>query len=85
MIEIKSVLVENGLFYMGVYGGEDSEGEYVRSEVSDYPRFFSYHLEENLKAILKNHFEIISFEQFKISRRKEKHIFQSVVMKKPTG
>ena len=85
LIEIKSVLVKDGLFYMGVYGGEDSESEYVRSEVSDSPRFFSYYSEENLKAALENHFEIISFEQLKISRRKEKHIFQSVIMKKTTG
>ena len=77
---IKAVLSENGLFYMGVYGGVDSESEYVRAEVSDAPRFFSYYSEENLKVILAKYFRIISFKQFEISRGIETHIFQSVIM-----
>ena len=79
--EIKSVMVEDGLFYMGVYGGEDTESEYVKPEVSDSPRFFSYHSEKNLISTLEKHFRIISFEQFEIKRGIETHTFQSVVMK----
>ena len=80
LAEIKSVLAKNGLFYMGVYGGVDSESEYVRAEVSDTARFFSYYTEESLKSVLKRNFNIISFEQFEISRDAETHVFQSVVM-----
>ena len=85
LTEIKSVLAEDGLFYMGVYGGVDSESEYVRAEVSDAPRFFSYHSEENLKFTLEKYFCIISFEQFEISRGTETHIFQSVILKNSVG
>ena len=79
---IDSVLKKDGLFYMGVYGGEDFEKEYVKGEVSEAPRFFSYHLKEGLEAVLKNHFQIISFEQFEASRGAAMDVVQSVVMRK---
>lgn len=79
---INLVLGENGLFYMGVYGGEDFEGEYVKSEVSNAPRFFSYHSESRLKTTLENYFQIIVFEQFDVGRGTEIDIFQSIIMSK---
>ena len=78
--EIKGILAKNGLFYMGVYGGVDSENEYLLEEISDAPRFFSYYSRENLESLLAEHFRIISFEQFEIMRKGETHIFQSVVL-----
>jgi len=55
---IDSVLNENGLFYMGVYGGEDRESFWT-NDISDTPRFFSYYSELKLKearvcALLRN-------------------------------
>lgn len=67
--EIRTVLKSNGLFYMGVYGGDDFEKEYVKAEVSNTPRFFSYYSENNLKAVLKNHFQIVTFEQFEVNKK----------------
>ena len=60
--EINSVLDENGLFYMGVYGGEDTENEFVNIEISDAPRFFTFYSEKFLKIVLASVFDIISFE-----------------------
>jgi len=80
--EISLVLKEDGLFFMGVYGGEDFEGEYVKSEVSNAPRLFSYHSESRLKAMLENYFQIISFEQFDVGKGVEIDIFQSIIMRK---
>jgi len=80
--EINLVLKENGLFYMGVYGGEDFENEYVKAEVSDVPRFFSYYSRNNLKSTLDNCFKIIEFEEFNVGRGTEKDIFQSIIMRK---
>ena len=80
--EISSVLEKNGLFYMGVYGGEDFEKDFVISEVSDNPRFFSYYSKDSLKETLEKHFEIISFEQFEAARFERIDIFQSVIMRK---
>ena len=75
---IDSVLNENGLFFMGVYGGDDSESDFVNS-FSDTPRFFSSYAEQSLKKALTEVFEIISFEQLDVGREKD---FQSVIMRK---
>lgn len=80
--EINLVLKENGLFYMGVYGGEDFENEYVKAEISDAPRFFSYYSKNELRTILENYFQIITFEEFNVGRGADKDIFQSIIMRK---
>jgi cyclopropane fatty-acyl-phospholipid synthase-like methyltransferase len=78
---IKSILTDDGLFYMGVYGGKDSETELVTSEVSAAPRFFSFYTKNNLKAILEKYFSIVHFEEFSIERGAEVFTFQSIVMR----
>lgn len=81
--EINSVLNENGLFYMGVWGGVDFEKEYVKVEISSSPRFFSYHSEGKLKTTLDKHFRLVSFEQFEVEKQdKTKDTFQSIIMRK---
>jgi len=76
--EINSVLNEKGLFYMGVYGGIDTESEYV-NEVNDTPRFFSYYSESKIKEVLSNVFDIIEFQQIDVGRNID---FQAVIMRK---
>ncbi len=76
--QISSVLNEKGLFYMGVYGGEDSEGEFV-NEVANTPRFFSSYSEDKLKEVLSEVFDIIEFEQIDVGRNMD---FQAVIMRK---
>lgn len=76
--EINLVLNEKGLFYMGVYGGVDSESEFV-NEVTDTPRFFSYYSESKLKEVLSKVFDIIEFEQMDVGRNID---FQAVIMRK---
>ena len=80
--EIDFTLKEDGLFYIGIYGGEDTESEYVKADVSDVPRFFSYHSKDNLKAKLEEHFMIISFDEFEVSRGNGIDVVQSIIMKK---
>ena len=75
---IDSALNEDGLFYMGVYGGRDTEEEFT-NEVSDIPRFFSFYTESMLQNILQDFFEIITFKQIKVERDLA---FQSVIMRK---
>jgi len=75
---IDNVLNDDGLFYMGVYGGEDTENDWI-NDVSQIPRFFSYYSENKLRAVLQDIFEIISFEQFDVGRNID---FQSVFMRK---
>lgn len=66
--EIKSVLNPLGLFFMGVYGGEDSEGIW-EDDIYIPHRFFSFFTDENIKKVVSNHFEIISFERIETGRK----------------
>ncbi|WP_416730813.1 class I SAM-dependent methyltransferase [Fictibacillus sp. JL2B1089] len=57
---IHTVLAQDGLFYMGVYGGKDSEG--VWQEDSYIPkRFFSFYTDENLLEVVSPLFDVIDF------------------------
>lgn len=78
---IDSVLEEGGLFFMGVYGGEDNEHEYIKSDVSEHPRFFSSYSKEALQDVLAQQFEIISFRQYDVHRGRSFE-FQSILMRK---
>ena len=80
--EINLVLNTGGLFYMGVYGGNDSENEYVKKEVSEIPRFFAYHSKSYLISLLEKYFEIIIFDEININDKTECDIFYSIVMVK---
>lgn len=78
--EINSVLKRDGLFFLGLYGGEDTENEFVKSEVSDVPRFFAFHSENYLKTTLEKVFEILQFDSFHIGTGTD--IFHSIIMRK---
>jgi SAM-dependent methyltransferase len=76
--EINLALDEKGLFYIGVYGGVDTESEFI-NEVTDAPRFFSYYSEGRIKEVLSDFFDIIDFEQIDVGRNID---FQAVIMRK---
>jgi cyclopropane fatty-acyl-phospholipid synthase-like methyltransferase len=84
--EINLVLEKDGLFYMGLYGGQDTENEFIKSEVSDAPRFFAFHSDNYLKATLENYFELLDFETLDIGSGEGVNtavdIFHSVTMRK---
>ena len=83
--EIDSVLNANGLFYMGLYGGKDTEKEIVKIEVSDVPRFFAFHSEDYLKDTLKDYFKIINFETLDVEINAKMDIFHSITLRKIGG
>lgn len=56
---IDSVLNDDGIFYMGVYGGVDKENNFI-SELCDIPRHFSFYTKDALTPILSSIFDIIS-------------------------
>ncbi|MFV0402071.1 MAG: class I SAM-dependent methyltransferase [Oscillospiraceae bacterium] len=80
--EIDSVLAPDGLFYIGLWGGRDIETEIVEHEISEVPRFYAFHSESYLNAILADHFEILSFETIDMPLRTEVDTFHSVIMRK---
>jgi SAM-dependent methyltransferase len=82
LAEINFVLNPNGLFYMGLYGGNDIENELSYSDIPDIPRFFAFHSEKYLKTLLEQHFKILSFEHIKIEDRGQIEVFYSIIMRK---
>jgi SAM-dependent methyltransferase len=57
---IHTVLKDDGLFFLGVYGGKDSEG--VWEDDSYIPkRFFSFYTNEDLLEVVSPLFEVMNF------------------------
>jgi SAM-dependent methyltransferase len=80
---IQTVLKPDGLFYMGVYGGVDSEGIW---EDDDYQpkRFFSFYTDDQLKQLLTAHFEIHSFTAVPYGGKEANLTHQSAVLRNRT-
>ena len=79
--EIKRVLKPSGLFYMGVYGGEDFEGIWEEDSY-DPKRFFSFYKNDSIKEVLSEFFEI---EYFNIVPKEivgGRYHFQSIILRK---
>ncbi|WP_079914430.1 class I SAM-dependent methyltransferase [Paenibacillus sp. 32352] len=60
LAEIRRVLKPNGLFYMGVYGGRDSEGIW-ESDVCEPKRFFSFYTDAAIQEAVKPYFKLDSY------------------------
>ena len=78
--EIDLILLPDGLFYMGLYGGEDIEKE-LSFNASGTPRFYSLHSDKYLKNVLGKLFKIVNFESIVVDKG-EDIIFHSITMRK---
>lgn len=78
--QIDSLLKSNGVFFMGVYGGDDFEGT-LEDDPSDPKRFFSYFTDEHIQKVVSQVFDILSFKQIPVERSDNQH-FQSLVLRK---
>jgi SAM-dependent methyltransferase len=74
------VLKPDGLFYIGVYGGNDWEG-IAPFDWHDLPRFFAYYTDEDLINAVAPPFNVAAFEQVAIDPQDEYH-FQSLLLRK---
>jgi SAM-dependent methyltransferase len=78
--EIARVLKPGGLFYLGVYGGRDSEG--IWEEDSYEPkRFFSFHTDEGIVRAVESCFEAAEFRR--ISLGGNELGYQSLLLRRP--
>jgi SAM-dependent methyltransferase len=78
---IHTVLAQDGLFYMGVYGGKDSEG--VWQEDSYIPkRFFSFYTDEDLLEVVAPLFDVLDFHIVAEAGRGIGMNFQSLLLRK---
>jgi SAM-dependent methyltransferase len=57
---IRGVLRPGGIFWVGVYGGEEREGPLERDK-HDPPRFFSLRTDDQIQRFVRPYFEIIDF------------------------
>jgi SAM-dependent methyltransferase len=78
--DIHYILKPGGLFYMGVYGGNDFEGIRV-NDWADPPRFFSYYTDEYILEVVGQVFDILDFKRIQY-REDASHHFQSLFLKK---
>ncbi len=78
---IHAVLKPDGLFYLGVYGGYESEG--VRDDDPLEPkRFFSFHTDEQLQQAVSVNFDILQFERIAFREPDAPLHFQSLVLRR---
>jgi len=76
--EVRRVLKPQGLFYLGVYGGQDSEGIW-EEDIYEPKRFFSFFTDEQIIELVEEYYHIESFN--KVQYQQEGLHFQSVVMR----
>ena len=79
---VRRVLRSGGLFYLGMYGGMDFEGIW-EDDFYTPKRFFAFHTDEGLKAILSGIFEILYFKNIHLGE--DRRPFQSVILRKTIG
>ncbi|MFD1336723.1 class I SAM-dependent methyltransferase [Oceanobacillus iheyensis] len=81
--EIKRVLKPNGIFYMGVYGGKDSQGVWEKDTYNP-KRFFSFYLDEQIQDVVEKVFnvEYINIIPKHIIGGEQELSFQSMVLTK---
>lgn len=78
---LNTVLKDEGLFYLGLYGGRDQEG--IWPDDSYQPkRFFSFYTDEDLRAVVTEVFDIHSFRRVPYEDGKHGLHFQSLVLRK---
>lgn len=77
--EINRVIKPEGLFYMGVYGGTDSEGIWM-DDAFEPKRYFASYTDDSLRTLVGQHFQEVYFHTIPL---KESSLhFQSVILKK---
>jgi len=78
---IHAVLKPDGLFYLGVYGGYDSE-EIWEDDPLEPKRFFSFHTDEHLQQAVSDAFAILSFKRIPFREPDAPIHFQSLVLRR---
>ena len=77
---LRSKLIIGGLFYWGQYGGIEHEGSWPEDD-HEPKRFFSFLLDDQIRALSERYFEVISFDIIDIESEDEGH-FHSLVLRR---
>lgn len=77
---IHSLLIPDGLFYIGLYGGADVEGV-VPDDWHEPKRFFARYTDEQITQVVDPFFEVVEFRQIKVDHNETFH-FQSLLLQR---
>ena len=76
--ELRRVLLDRGLFFLGCYGGSGQEGTFDKDHYEP-KRFFSFKTDDDLTRIAADHFDIVDFHTVDIGMN---YHFQSLTLRK---
>jgi SAM-dependent methyltransferase len=76
---IRTLLKPGGLFYLGVYGGKESEGVYPEDHYEP-KRFFSFLSDDQIEAVATKLFELVDFRQ--IPLKGDEFHFQALILRR---
>jgi SAM-dependent methyltransferase len=79
--EIRRVLAPGGLFYMGVYGGMDSEGVWEQ-DTYEPKRFFAMYEDTAMQEAVERVFETVYFGTVKVAASDRQPHFQSMILRR---
>ena len=77
---IDTILKPGGLFYIGMYGGINSEGVWEK-DTYEPKRFFAFYDAHRMKQIVGQVFEVVSFKGIDIGHLDDGLYFQSMVLR----
>jgi SAM-dependent methyltransferase len=81
LTKIRDVLKPGGIFYLGQYGGFDSEG--ISDETSHQPpRFFSFLGDEAMRAAVTEAFELLEFRSVTVAEPDDPLHYQSFLLRR---
>ncbi|MFC2038985.1 class I SAM-dependent methyltransferase [Chloroflexota bacterium] len=81
--QISRVLKPDGIFYLGMHGGNESEG--VWDEDTYTPkRFFSFYSDDHLQQVIAKTFELLYFKSISTETDSSIH-FQSCILRKKSN
>jgi SAM-dependent methyltransferase len=79
LLEIERVMKPKGLFFMGLYGGKDSEGIW-ENDWCDPKRFFASYSDTSIRTLVGQHFKEVYFNTIPLQPG-QPH-FQSLILEK---
>jgi SAM-dependent methyltransferase len=77
---VRAVLRPAGLFFVGVYGGNESAEGPIEDDEHEPPRFFSWRTDEQLLGFATDWFDVVDFHAVDTGRD---YRFQSLTLRRP--
>lgn len=78
LLAVRELLRPGGLFFLGVYGGEEEEG-FAEHDWHEPPRFFSFRTDEQIQRYARRSFSIVDFHGIDLGGPR----FQSLTLRRP--